>query len=132
MRNSAIKLLVLLAVAALIGIGSSAYAGWGRHGGGYGYHHGMEAGGGCGYGYGSEVSEESRQALNKEREAFRAATEDLRKKIHDKRLALRDELAKEKPDAGNASGIQKELSARGRIPSERHTHSHSRRPPGAS
>ena len=118
MRIHSNKILIAIAVAVLIGVGSYAYADWGSGCGkngrgyghhGYGYHHGTDdASRGCPYQ--SDLSDEDMAALKKERDAFRTATEDLRKNIYDKKLALRDELSKEKPDAKKASELQKELS----------------------
>lgn len=111
------KIWIVLAVAAVIGIGTFAYADWGSGYGyqgrmyghqGYGYHHGMGAYKGCPYS--NDLSDEQIAALEKESEAFWTATKDLRKNIYDKELALRDELAKEKPDAKKASALQKEIS----------------------
>jgi zinc resistance-associated protein len=113
MKIQANKILIALAVTILFGVGTVAYADWGSgcgyHGRGYG-HHGMDKNNrGCAYR--SDLSDEDTAALEKERDAFRAATEDLRKNIYDKKLALRDELGMEKPDAEKASKLQKELSA---------------------
>ena len=56
------------------------------------------------------LSREQIEKLQKENEAFYKDTEKLRDNLYQKELVLRDELAKEKPDAGKAQTLQKELS----------------------
>jgi Spy/CpxP family protein refolding chaperone len=87
----------------MIGYGVDAFAGWG--GGGRGPCWG--AGGGYG---GSALSAEQYQQMDAQRQAFFAATADLRQQIYEKDLALRQELAKENPDVAAAGKLQKELS----------------------
>ena len=47
---------------------------------------------------------------NAERSAFFKATSDLRRQIHQKRLELQSEMAKEKPDGARAGSLQKDIS----------------------
>jgi hypothetical protein len=110
-----------MAIAIILGIGSYAYADWGRgygghHGRGYfhhGYHHGSEYDRGFhGRGYGCErhLNEDERQQLDEKREAFFKATKGIREEIYQKKLTLRNELAKDNPDSKKAAELQKEIS----------------------
>ena len=56
------------------------------------------------------LSDDEIKALQKERNAFFEATQDLRQEIYQKRLELRSELAKKDPDANKAAKLQKEIS----------------------
>jgi len=115
-NNYSKTFIVVLAVVAVLGIGSHAFAGWGWG------HHGYGMGRGMGYdmGYGDDdyavrgdrgnLSREQIDQLEKERDAFYKSTEKLRDDLYQKELALRSELAKENPDAGNAAELQKEIS----------------------
>ena len=76
--------------------------------------------GGCGRGWHKggggaaclqNLSEEDRSKLESERQAFFTATDDLRRELYRKRLALKSEMAKKAPDAEAARALQKELSA---------------------
>lgn len=87
----------------MIGYGVDAFAGWGNGG------RGPCWGGGGGYS-GSALSAEQFQQMDAQRQAFFAATSDLRQQIYEKDLALRQELAKENPDVVAAGKLQKELS----------------------
>ena len=99
------KLLVIIAVFALVGIGTTAFAGWGR--GSYGP---MMHGRGWGA-YGTErLSEEELKKLEAANEAFFKETEALRRNIYEKELALRSEMIKENPDPKKAADLQKEIS----------------------
>jgi Spy/CpxP family protein refolding chaperone len=107
--------LVVVTVIALFGFSSLAIAGWGRgQGGGYGCGRGGGGQAGSGYGPGacwrSELSQEDVQKLEQNRKAFWEATDSLRQQIYAKGLELESELVKEKPDAQQASALQKELS----------------------
>ena len=126
------KTLLILAVVAVIGIGSYAYADWGmgygRHmgyGWGSGYGHGMmgpDAYGGYGmgpgmmrysgerYGNRGNLSDEDAKKVEKEQTTFFKATEQLRQDIYAKGLELRSELAKENPNPEKAANLQKETS----------------------
>jgi hypothetical protein len=109
------KLISILAIIALIGIGTFAYAhwneGWGNHGwmhgGGYGY--GMPHGYYGNQGYG-DLSEEQFKALEEERTAFFKETENIREELYAKQLALQSELSKSDPDTAKASQLQKDIS----------------------
>lgn len=117
------KTLIVLTLVAIMGIGTTAFAGKGKgnvryaqSGQGYGQY------GDDGFGYGryhrgygnpgfmGNLSEEEITKLNKERSAFFKATQDLRQNIYQKRLELNSELAKKNPDPKKAGVLQKELS----------------------
>lgn len=110
------KTIVVVTILAIIGFGTYAFAGWGmdydRHGWGHhgpGWHHG--GGDERGYGYmRDDLSDDEIAALEREREAFFEATENLRQDIYAKRLALKSELAKKDPDVKKAQELQKEIS----------------------
>ena len=118
MKRIASKILVVLTVFTVMGFGVYAFAdgemGYGRHHRGgddqrAGWHYG---GYGC-PGYGNmmgDLSDEEIQKMDEQREAFFKSTEDLRRKIYQKRLALESEFAKKNPDAKNAENLQKEIS----------------------
>jgi len=103
------KIVLVIGVVALLGIGVNAFAGWGR-----GWHHGSDwqnrgrGMGGPGYGY--NLSDEEFKTLEKERQAFFNETESIRQDLYAKDLELRSELAKETPDSKKAARLQKELS----------------------
>ena len=103
------KIVLVMGMVALLGIGVNAFAGWGR-----GWHHGSDwqqrgwRMGGPGYGY--NLSDEQIKALEKERQAFFNETESIRQDLYAKELELRSELAKETPDAKKAARLQTELS----------------------
>ena len=121
------SIIMVLAVFALVGVSSYAFAQWGsgphmgwgpHHGRGMGYQ-GNETcpGYGQGYGrgprgngYGSNLTEEQFKQLDEERQNFFAATEDVRRKIYQKELSLRSELVKENPNSETAKSLQKEIS----------------------
>lgn len=128
------KTLLVLAVVAVLGIGSYAYADWGmgygRHMGygwgsgygpgmmgpgayeeGYGMGPGMMGYRGAGIGNWGNLSREDAAKMGTEQAAFFKATEKIRQNIYAKGLELRSEFAKENPDAGKASNLQKEISA---------------------
>jgi hypothetical protein len=120
MKNKVIsKFILILTAFALTGTGTSALAGWG--GMGYGHqgpmHHGWghhgpgwQSGGDWGPGYTGNLSDDEIKTLQKERNAFFEATQDLRQEIYQKRLELRSEFAKKDPDAKKAAKLQKEIS----------------------
>ena len=109
------KLIIVLTMVGIIGLGTYAFAHWGggygnqgwMHGG-PGMHHGYFSG--PGYGYPSDLKEEEFKSLEKERAAFIKQTEKLRQSLYSKELELSSELLKENPDAGKAAGLQKEIS----------------------
>jgi Spy/CpxP family protein refolding chaperone len=106
------NVMAVLTVVALVGIGATAFAGWGR---GYGRHMGWGGGPADGPGYGrgyldENLTDEQIKAIEDERQAFFNETESLRETLYAKELELRAELAKENPDAQKAAEIQKEIS----------------------
>ena len=109
------KLIAGLTVAAVIGIGTYAF---GHMGGGYGNYGPMHGGpgmfqrysGGQGNAYMTDLKDEDIKALEKERSAFLKETESIRRNLYSKKLELRSELFKEKPDAAKAGALQKEIS----------------------
>ncbi len=94
--------------------------GRGMHHGGYGRHQGFGKGGGncggCPYGRGmrggamANLDEETVNKLDAERKAFFEETQDLRRDLYEKELALRSELVKKETNIETASAIQKEIS----------------------
>jgi Spy/CpxP family protein refolding chaperone len=120
MKNKIItRAILMLTVFALTGMGTSAFAGWG--GMGYGHHGpmhhgwghhgpGWQRGGHWGPGYMGNLNDEEIKTLQKERNAFFEATQDLRQEIYQKQLELRSELAKKNPDAKKAAKLQGEIS----------------------
>ncbi len=113
MRKPIKKVLITVAALAIVGFGVNAFAGWGMGYGhmgegqrGPGWHHG----GGYGPGYQGNLSEADIETMQKERQAFFGATDDLRRERYRKELALRSELAKENPDTQKATDLQKEIS----------------------
>jgi Spy/CpxP family protein refolding chaperone len=107
----------VVAVVAIVGFSSLAFAGWGRgYGGGYGCGRGAGPDGpgnsdsGPGACWRSGLSDEEVQKLEQNRKAFREATDSLRRQLYAKSLELESELVKEKPDAQQAAALQKEVS----------------------
>lgn len=104
-------ILMVLAMVGFIGFSATAYAGWGRGGGGCPMAGGEY--GPRGYaepGYGGDLTDEEIATLQKERNAFLDQTRDLRENIYQKQLELRAEMAKKSPDAKRAAELQKEVS----------------------
>ncbi len=118
------KIITILAVVALVGFGSYAFADWG---GGYGHHgYGMDDGhhgSGMGYGhrgyrdddrsdrdYEGDLTRDEIRQLEEAHEAFYKETKELRYKLDDKARDLNRELAGENPDKQKAAKLQKELS----------------------
>ena len=110
------KTIIVTVILAVVGFGGYALAdcgpGYGHHGwehygsgrnhdcwGGSGYHRMM-----------GNLSDDDIAALEKEREAFFKATENLRQDLYAKTLAIRSELAKKNPDIEKARALQKEIS----------------------
>jgi zinc resistance-associated protein len=113
MRTRPISVILLvLAIAAIVGFSAPTFAGWGRGaggncpmaGGGYGPR------GGAGPWGGADLTDEEIAVLQKERDAFFEQTRDLRDKLYQKGLELRAEMAKQNPDAKKAAELQKEVS----------------------
>ncbi|MBC8247743.1 MAG: periplasmic heavy metal sensor [Deltaproteobacteria bacterium] len=114
-----------IAIVAMLGVSTAAFAGWGmgygQQGMGYGHHnmgqgYGYGPGGGMhggGYkmgGYPGALSEDEAKKLDEERRAFFEDTRALRQGIYQKGLVLRSELAKANPDTKTAYDLQKEIS----------------------
>ena len=109
------KLITVLAIIGIVGIGAyafahrdSGYSNFGRMHGGPGMHQGYS--GGPGYGYPSDLNDEEFKSLDKERTAFIKETDNIRQSLYSKELELRSVLLKENPDAVKATGLQKEIS----------------------
>ena len=115
--NKKTKRIIVLTVAAIFGITTLAFAGWGRGYGhmmgggdwGPGYHHRGGYGSGQG-GYYGNLSDGEVAKIDQQRAEFFKATESTRQKLYEKELALRSELAKESPDTSKASNLQSEIS----------------------
>ena len=107
--------IILMAAFVILFSGIHASADWGK---GYGHHRGMHQGqgwhhrgyGGSGSGGFDNLSDDEIKKLDAERTTFFEAIKDLRRKVYQKRLELASELAKENPDATEASALQKEIS----------------------
>lgn len=99
-------IMLVLAIAGIVGFSAPSFAAWGRGGGG----NCPMAGGGYGPGGGADLTDEEIAALQKERNAFFEQTRDLRDKIYQKELELRAEVAKQSPDVKKAAELQKEVS----------------------
>ena len=112
------NIVTIATVLAVVGFGVYAFAhrgeGYGGYGGmhsrmhnGYGMHDGY---GEQEYGYQGRLGENEIKEMEKERDAFFQDTENLRRDVYARELALRSELAKENPDTKQAADLQKELS----------------------
>jgi len=117
--NKKVSKIIVLTIAAIFGVGSMAFAGWGYgcdydYGMGRGnYGAGWNHGGGHGYGQGQyygNLSNEEIAKIDQQRAEFFKATENSRQKLYENELALQSELAKENPDTGKASNLQGEIS----------------------
>jgi len=107
-RNT--KGIMTLAVLAVFGISTIAFAGWG---GGYGHMMGpgmMGPGWQQGGGYYGNLSADEIAKLDQQRAEFFRATENTRQQLYEKNLALQSELAKENPDTAKASRLQSKIS----------------------
>lgn len=112
-RNT--KGIITLAVLAVFGISTFAFAGWG---GGYGHGMGpgmmgpgmMGPGWQQGGGYYGNLSADEIANLDQQRAEFFQATESTRQQLYEKNLALQSELAKENPDTAKASTLQSDIS----------------------
>jgi len=104
--------MIIAAIAVLI-FGTYASADWGMGYGPRGWgHHGPAWWGDSEYGPAANLSADQVKKLEEERAQFFDATKSLRQEIYQKRLELASEMAKQKPDAGRASALQKEISDR--------------------
>lgn len=107
-RNS--KGIMTLAVLAVFGISTLAFAG---RGDGNGHMMGpgmMGPGGQQGGGYYGNLSADEIAKLDQQRSEFFKATEGLRQQLYEKELALQGELSKDNPDTSKASTLQGEIS----------------------
>ncbi len=107
-RNT--KGIMTLAVLAVFGFSTIAFAGWG---GGYGHMMGpgmMGPGWQQEGGYYGNLSADEIAKLDQQRAEFFRATENTRQQMYEKNLALQNELAKENPDTVKASSLQSEIS----------------------
>ena len=111
MRNVKTIFIAVVSVV-VIGFAINAFAhdgmgrgnGWGHHG--QGSHHRGYFNRGCV----DQMSSEQVQQFEQKREAFFKDTQELRANRYEKERELQNELAKDEPDATNASGLQKEIS----------------------
>ena len=106
------KILITIALIAVLGIGINAFAhggmGWG---GGWGHHRGgMHYQGGSGNGPVDQLNPEETKQFEQKREAFFSETQDIRTSLFEKERELQNELAKDEPDMARASQLQKEIS----------------------
>lgn len=107
-RNT--KGIMTLAVLAVFGFSTIAFAGWGD---GYGQMMGpgmMGPGWQQRSGYYGNLSAGEIAKLDQQRAEFFQATENTRQQLYEKNLALQSELAKENPDTAIASRLQSEIS----------------------
>ena len=120
-NNFTRKIIAILAVVALVGFGSYAFADrGGRYGDrGYGHGYGMDYGrhgSGMGYGhrgyrdYEGDLTRDEIRQLDEAHAAFYKDTEELRYKLDDKEVDLYRELASENLDKQKAAQLQKEIS----------------------
>ncbi|MBT8340172.1 MAG: periplasmic heavy metal sensor [Desulfatitalea sp.] len=123
--------LSISAILFLLATAAFAHGGCGRHKGmqggqGMGYGDCGNCGGcmrGCVYGPGAGLTEEQGAKIDAARKAFYQETRDLRGKIEEKSVALRNALNQDEPDAGKVADLQKELSAlQARFDQKRVTH----------
>ncbi len=112
--------LTIASVVLLIGAGlafahgGGGYGGYGRMGRSYGGHMMDNPGYGPhmrGYGSWGNLSDEDAAKLEEARSRFYKATQELRGKIEEKSVVLRNEMIKDNPDASKVMKLQKELSA---------------------
>jgi len=109
--NNFAKAVTVLAIAGIVGLAATSYAGWGRGGGNcQGQGSGWGQRGVAPSGYQGNLSDEQITRLDKERQVFFEETRNLRGNLYQKELELRSELAKEDPDAQKAAGLQTEIS----------------------
>lgn len=104
------KNILTLAILAVLGFSTIAFAGWGR---GYGHMMGpgmMGPGWQQGGDYYGNLSADEIAKLDQQRTEFFRATEKTRQQLYEKNLALQSELAKENPDSAKASRLQGEIS----------------------
>jgi hypothetical protein len=105
-----VKQIMMMALLAVFGLSTAAFAGCGMgHGqGGWGLNN--MGGHGAGHGYTGGLSADEIKRLDAEQSGFLKATEGLRQSLYEKELLLRDELNKDNPDKANASSLQADIS----------------------
>lgn len=123
-RSKAAISIIAFGVIVLIAAVAFAHGGYRRHmgdwggqmmGPGYGGRHMMDYGPGYGsgmrgYGGWGTLSEEDASKLDAARDDFYKETKELRAKISDARIALRDEMIKEQPNEEKVLYLQKQVS----------------------
>jgi Spy/CpxP family protein refolding chaperone len=109
--NRYVKFIIFATILGIVALAANAFAGWGRGNGrgfgpgdGYGQH-----GYNCPAAF-EKLSDEQIDRLNQMRTQYFDDTRDLRQQIHQKRLELWRELAKENPDKTRALDLQKAVS----------------------
>ena len=111
MKTNTLKTTIIALVAiGFIAIGSSAFAGNGMGNRNDGFNRPRRCAEAPCYRQNPRLTDEQRQQLATEQEAFFNATRDQRQDLRAKNLGLRAEMAKRNPDMKIASGIQKEIS----------------------
>jgi hypothetical protein len=105
------KTIAILVVLSVIGITGYAMAD------GYGYGRGGYGSGNCpgwgergGKGFGADIDQATLNDIKAKRRAFYESTEDLRRQIYQKRLAINSEMANADPAPETVLQMQKELS----------------------
>ena len=105
------KTIAVLVVLSVIGIAGYAMAD------GYGYGRGGYGSGNCpnwgergGRGLSANLDQATLDEIQAKRQAFRESTEDLRRQIYQKRLAIKSEMANADPTPETVLQMQKELS----------------------
>jgi Spy/CpxP family protein refolding chaperone len=99
-----------LAAALVAAMAATVFAAGGDDQGPGSYGRGLHRGAGEGPACLQNLSEEDRAKIEGERQAFFESTDELRRELYRKRLALKSELAKKAPDPETARALQKELS----------------------
>jgi Spy/CpxP family protein refolding chaperone len=113
---------VILLVSGTVAFAQGGYGrGWDRNmvgydcrmaGPGYGGGYGMGPGPRMrGYGMRNNLSEEDQAKLDQLRDAFFKETRDIRGKIDENRVALRNEMVKDNPDEAKVLKLQKQISS---------------------
>ncbi len=108
------KIIVIISVISIVGFAATSFADRGRGWGGGGNCWGR--GGGSGQfnsaapGSQGNLSEQEAEQIKAARQAFFEETRELRDNRYQKKLELRNEMAKDNPDVEKAVALQKELS----------------------
>lgn len=99
-----------LAAALVAAMAATVFAAGGDNQGPGSYGRAWQRGAGDGPACLQNLSQEDRAKIESERQAFFEATDELRRELYRKRLALKGELAKKAPEPETARALQKELS----------------------